>query len=62
MISFKKFQEQFQQKMFSEIDKLFPINKSKERENVLMLSVLLSKEFQNILKEIKIDIQKNNTK
>ena len=47
----QKYQKEFQDEIFKEIDVLFP-DKNKEREKVLLLSVVLIIKFQKILKQI----------
>lgn len=52
MIDIKKYQELFQQKLFEEVDNIFPTNISKERDKALLLVTVISVKFKQILEEI----------
>jgi len=61
----KKYQEKFQIELFREVDDLFPENKSKERDEALLLITVLGIKFQNsieeLLNELKQEQDGNNT-
>ena len=48
----QKYQDKFQQILFHEVDALFPENKSKERENALLLITILGVKFGYLIKEL----------
>ena len=52
MIDIKKYQELFQQKLFEEVDNIFPTNISKERDKALLLVTVINVKFKQILEEI----------